>query len=112
MFACERGKGALKSPNAAAATPRWAEDATVGSGRISGPFPNELRSDVLRKTPLERFTSAFNPLRKIMFGYSPRRDAVSKVGREDRGGKDHARRENVHTTAVDGEGFDEGGGKQ
>lgn len=27
MFACERGTGDLVSPNEAAATPRWAEDA-------------------------------------------------------------------------------------
>ncbi|CAM9496956.1 unnamed protein product [Pylaiella littoralis] len=98
MFACERGKGALTSPNAAAATPRWDEDAAAelgfeeddgdgvksssrgGGGRptttttaaaaggrneINGLEGSSLRTDVARKTPLEVFSSAFDPLRKL-----------------------------------------------
>lgn len=98
MFACERGKGALTSPNAAAATPRWDEDAAAelgfeeddgdgvksssrgGGGRpttttaaaaggrneINGLEGSSLRTDVARKTPLEVFSSAFDPLRKLV----------------------------------------------
>lgn len=89
MFACERGKGALTSPNAAAATPRWAEDAApnvngaappssssgldgstavTGKGKASGRGRGDsnLRSDVARKTPLEAFTATFDPLRRVI----------------------------------------------
>ncbi|CAM9735018.1 unnamed protein product, partial [Laminaria digitata] len=93
MFACERGKGALTSPNAAAATPRWAEDAApsvngaappsspdldgldggaaVATGKRKangggGGEESNLRSDVARKTPLEAFTATFDPLRRVI----------------------------------------------
>lgn len=82
MFSCERGKGALTSPNAAAATPRWDEDATTAehgfvddditasisnSNRVKrNSGSGSLRTDVARKTPLERFTATFDPLRKLV----------------------------------------------
>lgn len=56
MFACERGTGDLVSPNAAAATPRWAVDAPRLSRRsetVTGGEFSSLRSDVARKSPLE-----------------------------------------------------------
>lgn len=88
MFACERGKGSLTSPNAAAAAPRWAEDALPRSSnnsntgakeededsnnsntkkkkKNSGEF-DDLRTDVVRKSPLEALYSAFSPLQKAI----------------------------------------------
>lgn len=49
MFACERGKGSLTSPNAAAATPRWAEDATTGPPMSSATAENIRRNKAKRK---------------------------------------------------------------
>ncbi len=94
MFACERGKGSLTSPNAAAATPRWAQDAaptpdamsratadnisrnkarrgsssssSSSSGGGGGGSKSNLRTDVVRRTPFEVFTSAFDPLRNLL----------------------------------------------
>ena len=84
MFACEREKGAIVSPNAAAATPRWAEDAAPS---VKGSTPSNLdgakvatekrkvnggggvgnlRPDIARKSPLEIFTATFDPLRRAI----------------------------------------------
>lgn len=75
MFACERGKGSLTSPNAAAATPRWAEDApsltssastSTTKRKVGGGEFDNLRSDVARRPPLEVLYASFNPLTKAL----------------------------------------------
>ncbi|CAM9677289.1 unnamed protein product [Ectocarpus sp. 12 AP-2014] len=109
MFACERGTGTLPSPNAAAAAPRWAEDATptmpkttapkirrnmvkragsddAGGGGLGG-GSDKLRTDIARKTPLEAFTAAFNPLRDLAKA-AEKGDVAEKLrGGRDRGGE-------------------------
>lgn len=123
MFACERGTGALPSPNAAAATPRWAEDATPtmpktnapnirrntvkrarnddagGGGRGGG--SDKLRTDIARKTPLEAFTAAFNPLRDLAKA-AEKRDVTEKLRR----GRDHGREQGTDS-AVGPQGGEE-----
>lgn len=79
-FACERGKGSLTSPNAAAATPRWAQDAAPTPDRMSAATAanisrnkarrgkeegTTLRTDVARDTPLEALSKALDPLRTL-----------------------------------------------
>lgn len=63
MFACERGTGDLISPNLAAATPRWAEDApsmpSSSQAVASGEF-TALRSDIRRNTPLDVYLAGRN----------------------------------------------------
>lgn len=110
MFACERGTGVLPSPNAAAATPRWAQDATptmskatalniqrnkakraenddAGGGGRSGDS-DKLRTDIARKTPLEVFTAAFDPLRDLAKA-AEERDIADKLPSVLGRGRDH-----------------------
>lgn len=52
-----------------------------------------------------------------MFGYTPSGDSASRVGSENKDGKNHvigghARGEDAPTAAVKGEDFDEEGGKE
>lgn len=110
MFACERGTGVLPSPNAAAATPRWAQDATptmskataanirrnkarraesddAGGGGRNGDS-DKLRTDIARKTPLEAFTAAFNPLRDLVKA-TEERDVADNLPSVPGRGRDH-----------------------
>ena len=110
MFACERSKGRFMSPNAAAATPRWAED-DPSSGRAT----EDLRSDLLHKTPL---ATAFQLLRKVTFG-SKTASSSSRGGNEnhsekvravgDRKGGTGAENSAVKERIADGAGRNEPG---
>ena len=99
-FACERGKGSLTSPNAAAATPRWAQDAAPTpdnmsrataanisrnkARRVEKEPGTTLRTDVARKTPLEAFSKALDPLRNLAEAASKHDAAVGKKRSESR----------------------------
>lgn len=116
-FACERGKGSLTSPNAAAATPRWAQDAAPTpdnmsrataanisrnkARRVEKERGTTLRTDVARKTPLEAFSKALDPLRNLAEATSKHDAAVGKKrsesrseSRSDESGSDENRPEN------------------
>lgn len=78
MFACERGQGGLTSPNAAAATPRWAEDALSPTAspeeeearkrkrRVTGGEFENLRSDIVRKPFQQALYATFKPLTEAL----------------------------------------------